>query len=40
MAPSVERSFTAASTIEEAMAARRQGAAVLAGGTWMMRDPR
>ena len=40
MAPSVERLFTAASTLEEAMAARRQGAAVLAGGTWMMRDPR
>lgn len=40
MAPGVERSFTAASTLEEAMAARRQGAAVLAGGTWMMRDPR
>ncbi|QND66283.1 molybdopterin dehydrogenase [Mesorhizobium loti] len=40
MASSVERSFTAASTLDEAMAARRQGAAVLAGGTWMMRDPR
>jgi len=40
MAASVERLFTAASTIEEALAARRQGAAVLAGGTWMMRDPR
>jgi len=40
MAPGVERSFTAASTVEEALAARRQGAAVLAGGTWMMRDPR
>ncbi len=40
MAPGVERLFTAASTLEEAMAARRQGAAVLAGGTWMMRDPR
>lgn len=40
MATSVGRLFTAASTIEEAMAARRQGAAVLAGGTWMMRDPR
>lgn len=40
MAPGVERLFTAASTIEEALAARRQGAAVLAGGTWLMRDPR
>jgi carbon-monoxide dehydrogenase medium subunit len=39
MAQSVERSFTVASSIDEALAARRQGAAVLAGGTWMMRDP-
>jgi carbon-monoxide dehydrogenase medium subunit len=37
MAQSVERSFTVASSIDEALAARRQGAAVLAGGTWMMR---
>ncbi|SFU19497.1 FAD binding domain-containing protein [Mesorhizobium sp. YR577] len=39
MAQSVERSFTVASSIDEALVARRQGAAVLAGGTWMMRDP-
>lgn len=40
MAQSVERSFTVAGSIDEALAARRQGASVLAGGTWMMRDPR
>ncbi|NGN43902.1 molybdopterin dehydrogenase [Mesorhizobium sp. CGMCC 1.15528] len=39
MAQSVERSFTVAGSIDEALAARQQGAAVLAGGTWMMRDP-
>ncbi|MEO9338498.1 FAD binding domain-containing protein [Mesorhizobium sp. SB112] len=40
MAQSLERSFTVASSIDEALVARQQGAAVLAGGTWMMRDLR
>ncbi|MCL6706302.1 FAD binding domain-containing protein [Pseudomonas sp. R2.Fl] len=35
-----ERSFIAAGSIEEALAARRHGARILAGGTWIMRDPR
>lgn len=34
------RQFAVADNIDMAVAARRQGAAVLAGGTWMMRDPR
>ena len=40
MMPDAERLFVAATSIDEALAARRQGAAVLAGGTWLMRDPR
>ncbi|MBD0415278.1 FAD binding domain-containing protein [Oryzicola mucosus] len=39
MAQSVERSFTVAGSIDEALAARLQGAVVLAGGTWLLRDP-
>lgn len=35
-----ERIFDSVVTIAEAVAARGAGAAVLAGGTWMMRDPR
>ncbi len=35
-----ERSLTVAGSIEEALAVRRQGATILAGGTWLMRDPR
>lgn len=35
----VERSLVVAGSIDEALAARRQGAAILAGGTWLMRDP-
>ncbi|MCD2172560.1 FAD binding domain-containing protein [Rhizobium sp. C4] len=35
-----ERMFLSAATVAEAVAARRAGAAVLAGGTWTMRDPR
>jgi len=35
-----ERSLTVAGSIDEALAACRQGAAILAGGTWLMRDPR
>ena len=35
-----ERVFLPAATVAEAVAARGGGAAVLAGGTWMMRDPR
>ncbi len=38
--PNADRLFIAATSIEEALTARRQGAVVLAGGTWMMRDPR
>ncbi|MCF3639615.1 FAD binding domain-containing protein [Rhizobium sp. TRM95111] len=40
MSDSLERSLTVAGSIEEALSARRQGAAILAGGTWLMRDPR
>lgn len=40
MFDNLERSLTVAGTIEEALAAKRQGAAILAGGTWLMRDPR
>ncbi len=36
----LERSLTVAGTIGEALAAKRRGAAILAGGTWLMRDPR
>ncbi|MDI6024795.1 FAD binding domain-containing protein [Corticibacterium sp. UT-5YL-CI-8] len=39
MAQSMERSFIAAGSIEEAVASRMVGAVVLAGGTWLMRDP-
>ncbi|SIR39607.1 carbon-monoxide dehydrogenase medium subunit [Rhizobium sp. RU35A] len=35
-----ERVFDSVATVAEAVAAREAGAAVLAGGTWMMRDPR
>lgn len=35
-----ERIFEPVATVAEAVAARWAGAAVLAGGTWMMRDPR
>ena len=35
-----ERIFDSVATVAEAVAARADGAAVLAGGTWMMRDPR
>lgn len=35
-----ERRFAVADSIDVALAARRDGSAVLAGGTWMMRDPR
>ncbi len=40
MFDNLERSLTVAGTIEEALAAKRHGAAILAGGTWLMRDPR
>lgn len=40
MAAKAERRFTAAASIAEAVAARGRGAHVLAGGTWVMRDPR
>ncbi|WFS04763.1 FAD binding domain-containing protein [Rhizobium tumorigenes] len=40
MSEHLQRSLTVAGSIEEALAARRQGAAILAGGTWLMRDPR
>ncbi|MBP0440107.1 FAD binding domain-containing protein [Tianweitania sediminis] len=40
MSQSVERQFAVADSIDAALSARRSGAAVLAGGTWMMRDPR
>jgi carbon-monoxide dehydrogenase medium subunit len=36
----LERSLAVAGSIDDALAARRQGAAILAGGTWLMRDPR
>lgn len=35
-----ERMFDSVATVAEVVAARAAGAAVLAGGTWMMRDPR
>ncbi|UHD43857.1 FAD binding domain-containing protein [Aureimonas altamirensis] len=35
-----ERQFAVADSVDKAVAARVGGAAVLAGGTWMMRDPR
>lgn len=35
-----ERIFDSVATVAEAVAARAAGAAVLAGGTWIMRDPR
>lgn len=35
-----ERIFDSVATVAEAVSARAAGAAVLAGGTWMMRDPR
>lgn len=35
-----ERVFESVTTVADAVAARASGAAVLAGGTWMMRDPR
>lgn len=40
MMPDAQRQFVAATSMSEALAARRQGASVLAGGTWMMRDER
>ncbi|MBB3944475.1 carbon-monoxide dehydrogenase medium subunit [Rhizobium skierniewicense] len=40
MVDNLERSLTVAGTIGEALAAKRRGAAILAGGTWLMRDPR
>lgn len=40
MLDDLERSLTVAGTIGEALAAKRRGAAILAGGTWLMRDPR
>ncbi len=40
MSEHLQRSLTVAGSIEEALAARRQGAAILAGGTWLMRNPR
>ena len=40
MMPDAQRQFIAATSLSEALAARRQGASVLAGGTWMMRDER
>ncbi|NTJ43854.1 molybdopterin dehydrogenase [Agrobacterium larrymoorei] len=40
MFDNLERSLTVAGTIDEALAERRQGAAILAGGTWLMRDMR
>jgi carbon-monoxide dehydrogenase medium subunit len=39
MAKSAERSFAVAESMDMALAARSRGAVVLAGGTWMMRDP-
>jgi carbon-monoxide dehydrogenase medium subunit len=40
MFDNLERSLTVAGSIEEALAVRKQGAAILAGGTWLMRDER
>jgi carbon-monoxide dehydrogenase medium subunit len=40
MMPDAQRQFIAATSMSEALAARRQGASVVAGGTWMMRDER
>lgn len=40
MMPDTQRMFVTATSMDEALAARRLGASVLAGGTWMMRDPR
>lgn len=40
MPENAERPFIAASSLDEALAARRAGATVLAGGTWLMRDLR
>lgn len=40
MMPDAQRQFIAATSMSEALAARGQGASVLAGGTWMMRDER
>jgi aerobic carbon-monoxide dehydrogenase medium subunit len=40
MSESPERIFEAASTVADAVAARQAGACALAGGTWLMRDPR
>lgn len=40
MMPDAQRQFIAATSMSEALAARRQGASVLAGGTWIMRDER
>lgn len=40
MSDKVDRVLTVAGTIEEALVAQRQGATVLAGGTWLMRNPR
>lgn len=40
MSDGPERAFLSAVTVAEAVAARGAGAEVLAGGTWMMRDPR
>ncbi|MEH6719550.1 MAG: FAD binding domain-containing protein [Aurantimonas endophytica] len=39
MSQDTERQFVVADCIDFALAARRRGATVLAGGTWMMRDP-
>ncbi|MBB4002109.1 FAD binding domain-containing protein [Aurantimonas endophytica] len=39
MSQGTERQFAVADCIDMALAARRQGATVLAGGTWVMRDP-
>lgn len=40
MPENAERPFIAASSLDEALAARRAGATVLAGGTWLMRSTR
>lgn len=39
MPENAERPFIAAASLDEAVAARRAGATVLAGGTWLMRSP-
>lgn len=39
MSQSAERQFAVADSLDTALSARSSGAAVLAGGTWMMRDP-